>query len=56
MCNNKVSLFHFRYLPIATLSLDFFMTHYPNRSSSGQLVVWPAQVLETYVRKGKGEK
>ena len=37
-----------RYVPIATLSLDFFMTHFFNRTEDGKLVLWPSQVLETY--------
>jgi hypothetical protein len=36
------------YLPIATNSMDFLSTHYRNRSSDGTVLVWPAQVLETY--------
>lgn len=37
-----------KYIPIATLSLDFYMTHYHNRSSDGKFMLWPSQVLETY--------
>eukprot|EP00047_Mylnosiga_fluctuans_P009520 m.263358 g.263358 ORF g.263358 m.263358 type:complete len:1042 (+) comp26666_c0_seq1:28-3153(+) len=36
------------YLPIATLAMDFFMQHYPNRTSDGKVVVWPTQALETF--------
>jgi hypothetical protein len=37
-----------RYIPIATHSLDFFMTHFLNRTADGNLMIWPSQVLETY--------
>lgn len=37
-----------QYLPIATLALDFFRQHYPNRTNDGKIVVWPTQALETY--------
>jgi hypothetical protein len=35
------------YLNLAFAAANFFMYHYPNRTD-GRLVVWPAQVLETY--------
>lgn len=49
-----------RYLPILSLSLDFFAHHYPNRTAGGQLVLWPTQAIETYwcaseVNKTTGE-
>ena len=37
-----------RYIPIATETLDFFASHYPNRTADGKLLLWPTQVLETY--------
>ena len=37
-----------RFIPIATLSLDFYISHYTNRTAEGQFVLWPTQVLETY--------
>ncbi len=36
------------YLPLAFAAADFLSQHYPNRTADGKLVVWPAQVLETY--------
>lgn len=32
------------YLPLAFAAADFFMYHFPNRSSTGKVIVWPAQV------------
>ena len=32
------------YLPLAFAAADFFMQHFPNRSSTGRVIVWPAQV------------
>lgn len=37
-----------RYIPIATATLDFYSSHYPNRTADGKLLLWPTQVLETY--------
>jgi len=37
-----------RYVPIATLSLDFYESHYANRTADGQLIIWPTQVLEMW--------
>jgi hypothetical protein len=38
-----------QYLPLAFASADYFMYHYlGNVSADGKVVVWPAQVLETY--------
>ena len=37
-----------RYFPIVSLTLDFFMHHYQNRTADGELVIWPTQALETY--------
>jgi hypothetical protein len=37
------------YLPLAFGAADFFMNHFTNNSlRDGRVVVWPAQVLETY--------
>ena len=36
------------YLPIVTLTIDFFRQHYHNCTTDGKMVVWPTQVLETY--------
>lgn len=36
------------YLTIATQAAEYFMHHFQNRSADGRVVVWPAQVLETY--------
>jgi len=37
------------YLPLAFGAADFFMHHFANNSlRDGRVVVWPAQVLETY--------
>lgn len=36
------------YLRIATQAAEFFMHHFKNRSADGRVLVWPAQVLETY--------
>jgi len=38
-----------RYLPLAFHAADYFMYHFlGNVSASGRVVIWPAQVLETY--------
>lgn len=37
------------YLSIATEAAEYFMNHFNNRSQDGRVIVWPAQVLETYV-------
>lgn len=37
-----------RYLPLAFEAAEYFMHHFNNRSADGRVVVWPAQVLETY--------
>jgi hypothetical protein len=37
-----------RFVPIATGALDFIASFYRNRSSDGKLLVWPAQVLESW--------
>ena len=37
-----------RYLPLATLSIDFFRQHFLNRTAEGRHVIWPTQVLESY--------
>jgi hypothetical protein len=37
------------YLPLAFQAADYFMNHFlGNVSASGRVIVWPAQVLETY--------
>lgn len=36
------------YLPIVTLTVDFFRQHYNNRTADGKYVIWPTQALETY--------
>ena len=36
-----------RYFPIVGLTLDFFDHHHKNRTTEGELVVWPTQALET---------
>eukprot|EP00038_Savillea_parva_P029372 m.70674 g.70674 ORF g.70674 m.70674 type:complete len:682 (-) comp8661_c0_seq1:95-2140(-) len=36
------------YLLIATEAAEYFMHHFKNRSADGRVLVWPAQVLETY--------
>jgi hypothetical protein len=36
------------YLHIAFATGDFLVQHFTNRSSDGHVVIWPAQVLETY--------
>ena len=36
------------YLPLAFAAADFLRQHFPNRTADGRVVVWPAQVLETY--------
>eukprot|EP01001_Neometanema_parovale_P007003 NODE_332_length_2657_cov_50.772691_g312_i0.p1 GENE.NODE_332_length_2657_cov_50.772691_g312_i0~~NODE_332_length_2657_cov_50.772691_g312_i0.p1 ORF type:complete len:832 (-),score=157.15 NODE_332_length_2657_cov_50.772691_g312_i0:160-2604(-) len=37
-----------RYMPIVTLTLDFFRQHYRNRTADGKYIIWPTQALETY--------
>ena len=37
-----------KYLPIAFSAADFLLYHFPNRSVDGTVIVWPAQVLESY--------
>ena len=48
MWTGDVDLFTSRYLRLATQAAEFFMHHFPNRSADGRVVVWPAQVLETF--------
>ena len=36
-----------RYIPFATNYVDFYASHYTNRSADGRLLLWPTQVLET---------
>ena len=36
------------YLPLAYSVADFWSQHFTNRSADGRVIVWPAQVLETY--------
>ena len=45
---NDTALFASRYLRLATQAAEYFMHHFSNRSADGRVVVWPAQVLETY--------
>ena len=35
-----------RYIPFATEYVDFYSSHYRNRTEDGRLMIWPAQVLE----------
>jgi hypothetical protein len=37
-----------RFLPIATLTVEFFYNHYANRTDDGKYVFWPTQALETF--------
>ena len=37
-----------QYLPIAFQAGNYLMQHFNNRSAEGRVVIWPAQVLETY--------
>jgi hypothetical protein len=37
-----------KYMVLATQAAEYFMNHYQNRSADGRVVVWPAQVLETW--------
>ena len=37
-----------QYLPLAYSVADFYMGHFNNRSEDGRVLVWPAQVLETF--------
>ena len=47
-----------KYVPIATHALDFYISHYHNRTADGKLVIWPTQVrrcqciLKARVRPG----
>jgi len=43
-----VPLFKARYLKLATQAAEFFMHHFKNTSEDGRVMVWPAQVLESY--------
>ena len=36
------------YLKIATQAANYFMYHYKNSTADGKVIVWPAQVLETW--------
>jgi hypothetical protein len=37
-----------RFVPIATLTLDFIASFYKNRTADGKMLIWPAQVLESW--------
>ena len=37
-----------RYIPFATNYVDFYASHYTNRSEDGKLKIWPSQVLESW--------
>ena len=37
-----------RFVPLATGTLDFFAGFYKNRSADGRVLIWPAQVLESW--------
>ena len=37
-----------RYVPFATSYVDFYASHYRNRTADGRLMLWPTQVLETF--------
>ncbi len=41
-------LFQQNYLRIATQAAEYFMHHFKNTSADGRVLVWPAQVLETF--------
>ena len=41
-----------KYLPLATLTVDFFRQHYVNRTEDGRVVVWPTQALESFWCQG----
>jgi hypothetical protein len=46
---NDTAIFRDRgYLRLATQAAEFFMHHFSNRSADGRVMVWPAQVLETF--------
>ena len=36
------------YLTLAFQAAEYFLHHFQNRSADGRVLVWPAQVLETY--------
>ena len=37
-----------RYIPFATSYVDFYASHFPNRTQDGRLMIWPSQVLESW--------
>ena len=37
-----------KYIPIASNYVDFFASHYRNRTADGRLMIWPSQVLESW--------
>ena len=37
-----------RFVPIATLTLDFIASFYKNRTADGKMLIWPAQALESW--------
>ena len=37
-----------KYLPIATNYVDFYASHFRNRTADGRLMIWPSQVLESW--------
>jgi len=37
-----------RYIPFATSYVDFYASHFPNRTQDGKLMIWPSQVLESW--------
>ena len=36
------------YIPFATSYVDYYLSQYKNRSADGRLIIWPAQVLESW--------
>eukprot|EP00475_Leptophrys_vorax_P009811 TRINITY_DN164_c0_g3_i1.p1 TRINITY_DN164_c0_g3~~TRINITY_DN164_c0_g3_i1.p1 ORF type:complete len:772 (-),score=187.26 TRINITY_DN164_c0_g3_i1:117-2207(-) len=37
-----------RYLPIASMTVEFFFYHYHNRTAEGKYIFWPTQALESF--------
>jgi hypothetical protein len=37
-----------RYIPFATQYVEFYLSHFTNRTADGKLMIWPAQVLESW--------
>jgi len=45
---NDSATFAKNYLAIPVQAANYFMYHYNNRSADGKVLIWPAQVLETW--------